>query len=178
MKINKVLYVILLGIAAHASYGQTSFTEQKAGHIYFVAVPDYMTKSVTLNDVASMQYINSVKNAFMVVIDDSKDDLGMKGIKFATLKDFHDENIKHLRGEENKSAESKPVEFELKGNKFYQTELQVDFKEADDEEVKITYLITYVETKKYYYQILCWSLSSEFKKLLPDFKKIAASIKD
>lgn len=178
MQINKVPYAILLGIAMHTAYSQPTFIEQKAGHIYYVKVPGYMTKTIKLNDVASMQYINSVKNAFMVVIDDSKDELSMKGIKFGNLKDFHDENIKHLRSEENKSIESAPVVFDLKGNKFYQTELQVDFRESDDEQVKITYLITYVETKNYYYQILCWSLSSEFKQLLPDFKKIAASIKD
>lgn len=178
MKINKVPYAILLGIAAHTAYCQPTFTEQKAGHVYYIKVPDYMTKTIKLNDVASMQYINSVKNAFMVVIDDSKEELSMKGIKFANLKDFHDVNIKHLRSDENKSIESEPVVFDLKGNRFYQTELQVDFRESDDEQVKITYLITYVETKNYYYQILCWSLSSEFKQLLPDFKKLAASIKD
>lgn len=179
MKITKGVLIALLSITTIVSaYSQTKFTEQKAGHIYHVSVPDYMTKTVTLNDVATMQYINSAKNAYLVIIDDSKEELEMKGIKFASLKDFHDDNIKHLRTEENESVETKATEFEANGNKFYQTELGVNFKEADNVEVKITYLITYVETKSYYYQILCWSLSSEYKNLYADFKKIAASIKD
>jgi hypothetical protein len=179
MKITKGVLLTLLSIVTMVSaYSQTKFTEQKAGHIYHVSVPDYMTKTVTLNDVATMQYINSAKNAYLVIIDDSKEELEMKGIKFATLKDFHDDNIKHLRTEENESVETKATEFEISGNKFYQTELGVNFKEKDNLEVKITYLITYVETKGYYYQILCWSLSPEYKNLYADFKKIAASIKD
>jgi hypothetical protein len=179
MKITKGVLITLFSITTLASaYSQTKFTEQKAGHIYHVSIPDYMTKAVTLNDVATMQYINSAKNAYLVIIDDSKEELEMKGIKFASLKDFHDDNIKHLRTEENESVETKATEFEINGNKFYQTELGVNFKEKDDLEVKITYLITYVETKSYYYQILCWSLSSEYKNLYADFKKIAASIRD
>ena len=102
----------------------------------------------------------------------------MKGVKFASLKDFHDDNIKLLKAEENSPVESESTEFVANGNKFYQSELNVNFKEADNLELIITYLITYVETKSYYYQILCWSLSSEYKNLLADFKKIAASIKD
>lgn len=179
MKIIKVILSALFAIITMASaYSQTKFTEQKAGHLYYVSVPDYMTKSVTLNDAATMQYINSAKNAYLIVIDDSKEELEMKGIKFASLKDFHDDNIKLLKAEENSPVESKPTEFVVNGNKFYQSELNVNFKEADNLEVKITYLITYVETKGYYYQILCWSLSSEYKNLVADFKKIAASIKD
>ncbi|WP_259016837.1 hypothetical protein [Emticicia fluvialis] len=178
MKIKRVLFAWLLVIAAKALYSQSTFAEQKAGHIYYVSVPNYMTRTVKLNEVASMQYVNTVKNAFMVVIDDSKEELEMKGIKFGSLREFHDENIINLKGEKNKWTETDPREFEWKGNRFFQSELEVDFKEANEEEVKITYLITYVETKKYYYQILCWSLSSEFDKLLPDFKKIATSIKD
>lgn len=179
MKITKVILSALFAMITMASaYSQTKFTEQKAGHVYYVSVPDYMTKTVTLNDVATLQYINSAKNAYLIVIEDSKEELEMKGVKFASLKDFHDDNIKLLKAEENLPVESKPTEFVVNGNKFYQSELNVNFKEADNLEVKITYLITYVETKGYYYQILCWSLSSEYKNLVADFKKIAASIKD
>lgn len=179
MRVSKgVLITLLLMITMVSAYSQTKFTEQKAGHVYHVSVPDYMTKAVTLNDVATMQYINSAKNAYLVIIDDSKEELEMKGIKFASLKDFHDDNIKHLKAEDNDPVESKATEFESNGNKFYQTELNVNFKEKDNLEVKITYLITYVETKGYYYQILCWSLTPEYKNLSDDFKKIAASIRD
>lgn len=179
MKKTKGVLLTLLSILTLVSaHSQTTFTEQKAGHIYYVSVPDYMTKTISLNDVATMQYLNSVKNAYLVIIDDSKEELEMKGVKFASLKDFHDENIAHLKEEENEPVESKAVEFEANGNKFYQSDLSVILKEKDAPEVKITYLITYVETKRYYYQILCWSLSPDYKNLLPDFKKIAASIKD
>ncbi|WP_337042421.1 hypothetical protein [Emticicia sp. 17c] len=179
MKKTKGLLVLIAFISViQVSLGQTSFTEQKAGHIYTLSVPNYMAKTFTLNDVASMQYHNAAKNAYLVVIDDTKEELEMKGIKFGSLKEFHDENIKQLSAEENMPTESGQTEFTINGNKFYQSQLSVTLKEEGSADVKITYLVTYVETKDYYYQVLCWSLTSDFKSLLGDFKKIAASLKD
>jgi len=179
MKINKsILVILLLSVSSQFSFGQTKFTEQKAGHIFYVAVPDYLVKTWTLNDVADMQYMNSAKSAYMLVIEDSKEELEQKGIKYAALKDFHDDNIKTLKTEANNGEETKAVEFKANGNSFYQSDLSVTLKQDDNTDLKITYLITYVETKGYYYQILCWTLSSKYKELLPDFKKVAASLRD
>lgn len=160
------------------SFSQTKFVEQKAGHIIYMSVPDYMVKTSDLNDVASMQYMNKTKEAYVVVIEDSKEDLDAAGTKYAGLKDFHDSVIESLKSEDPKAQESKPTEFQQNGNKFYQTDLNATLQTEDGKEIKVTYLVTYVESKTHYYQILCWTLANNYKDLVGDFKKIVVTIRD
>lgn len=160
------------------SFSQTKFVEQKAGHIIYMSLPEYMVKTSELNDVASMQYMNKAKEAYVVVIEDSKEDLEAGGTKYVGLKDFHDSVIESLKSEDPKAQESKPTEFQQNGNKFYQTDLNATLQTEDGKEIKVTYLVTYVESKTHYYQILCWTLASNYKNLVGDFKKIAETIRD
>ncbi|MFN3850861.1 MAG: hypothetical protein ACK4NY_15615 [Spirosomataceae bacterium] len=176
MKKHLTLLLVLIGIST--SFAQTKFSEKKAGHIFYIAVPDYMVKTVSLNDAASAQYMNSGKNAYLIVIADSKEDLELSGQKFVSPKDFHDSNIASLKTPENSPVESEGISFEANGNKFFQSELKAALPQEDGSKLDISYLVTYVESKTHYYQILCWTLTPNFSTLLPDFKKIASSLKD
>jgi hypothetical protein len=40
--------------------GQTTFNQYKAGNVFDIAVPDYMTRTIGLNDVATVQYKKTV----------------------------------------------------------------------------------------------------------------------
>jgi hypothetical protein len=160
------------------SFSQTKFVEQKAGHIIYMSLPEYMVKATDLYDVASMQYMNKAKEAYIVVIEDSKEDLEVGGTKYASLKDFHDSSIESLKSEDPKSQESKPTEFQQNGNKFYQTDFSTTLQTEDGKAIKVTYLVTYVESEKYYYQILCWTSANNYKDLVDDFKKTVATIRD
>jgi hypothetical protein len=53
--------------------GQTTFNQYKAGNVFDIAVPDYMTRTIGLNDVATVQYKNSVNDIYTIV-EDSKED--------------------------------------------------------------------------------------------------------
>lgn len=171
-------FTIFAVLTTIPSFSQTKFVEQKAGHIIYMSLPDYMTKTTDLNDVASMQYMNKAKEAYVVVIEDSKEDLEAEGTKYASLKDFHDSVIESLISEDPKAKESKPTEFQQNGNKFYQSDLNATLQTEDGKEIKVTYLVTYVESKTHYYQILCWTLAGSYKDLVGDFKKISTSIRD
>jgi hypothetical protein len=179
MNLKQLLFFTVIPIlSASQSFSQTKFVEQKAGHVIYMSVPDYMVKTSSLNDVASMQYMNKVKEAYVVVIEDAKEDLEAEGTKYANLKDFHDSVIESLKSEDPKAQESKPTEFQQNGNKFYQTELNATLQTEDGKEIKVTYLVTYIESKTHYYQILCWTLANNYKDLVGDFKKTAATIRD
>lgn len=179
MNLKQLLFLTISTVfSIIPSFSQTKFIEQKAGHIIYMSLPEYMVKTSDLNDVASMQYMNKAKEAYVVVIEDAKEDLEADGTKYANLKEFHDSVIESLKAEDPKAKESKPTEFQQDGNKFYQTDLNATLKTEDGKEIKVTYLITYVESKTHYYQILCWTLAGNYKDLVGDFKKIAASIRD
>lgn len=179
MNLKQLFFLIATPIfSASQSFSQTKFVEQKAGHIIYMSVPDYMVKTSSLNDVASMQYMNKTKEAYVLVIEDEKGGLDVEGTKYANLKDFHDLVIESLKSEDANAQESKPTEFQQNGNKFYQTDLTVTLRTEDGKDIKVTYLVTYVESKTHYYQILCWTLAGSYKDLVGDFKKIASTIRD
>lgn len=176
MKKHLTLLLMLIGISA--GFAQTKFSEKKAGHVFYIAVPDYMIKTVGLNDAALAQYMNSTKNAYLIVIADSKEDLELSGQKFESPKDFHDSNITSLKAPENSPVETAGITFEVNGNKFFQSELKAALPQDDGSKLEISYLVTYIESKTHFYQVLCWTLTPNFSSLLPDFKKIASSMKD
>lgn len=179
MNLKQLLFLTTSAVLSTIpSFSQTKFVEQKAGHIIYMSLPEYMVKTSDLNDVASMQYMNKAKEAYVVVIEDSKEDLEAEGTKYANLKDFHDSVIESLKSEDPKAQESKPTEFQQNGNKFYQTDFNATLQTEDGKDIKVTYLVTYVESKTHYYQILCWTLANNYKDLVGDFKKIAATIRD
>lgn len=178
MNLKYLIISILPVFIGSQGYSQTKFVEQKAGHIIYMSVPDYMVKTTSLNDVASMQYMNKTKEAYVVVIEDAKEDLEAEGTKYSSLKEFHDSVIESLKSEDPKAQESKPTEFQQNGNKFYQTDLYATLQTEDGKDIKVTYLVTYVESKTHYYQVLCWTLANNYKDLVGDFKKIASTIRD
>jgi len=179
MNLKQLLVLTVIPIFSFfQSFSQTKFVEQKAGHIIYMSLPEYMVKTTDLNDVASMQYMNKAKEAYVVVIEDAKEDLEAEGTKYSNLKDFHDSVIESLKSEDPKAQESKPIEFQQNGNKFYQTDLNATLQTEDGKDIKVTYLVTYVESKTHYYQILCWTLANNYKDLVGDFKKIAETIRD
>lgn len=173
----KKIFTILMLFSTLAAFSQAKFTEKKAGHIFYISVPDYLQKTTLLNDAAAIQYENSEKEIYMIVIEDSKEDLEISQVKFESLKEFHDSNIVALKTDENLAVESSPKQFEKNGLKFIQSDLKVVLKE-EKTTTNVSYLVTYVESPTHYYQILCWSLTPDYKKYVEDFRKIAASIRD
>ncbi len=179
MSLKQLFFLIIIVVfSVIPSFSQNKFIEQKAGHIIYMSLPEYMVKTTNLNDVASMQYMSKTKEAYVVVIEDAKEDLEADGTKYANLKEFHDYVIESLISEDPKAQESKPTEFQQNGNKFYQTDLNATLQTEDGKEIKVTYLITYVESKTHYYQVLCWTLAKNYNDLVSDFKKIASTIRD
>lgn len=122
-------FSIIVVVSTISSFSQTKFIEQKVGHII------YMVKKTGFNDVASMQYMNKTKVAYVVVMEDAKEDLEVDGTKYANLKEFHDSIIESLTSEDPKTKESKPMEFQQNGNKFYQTHLNVTLQMEDGKEI-------------------------------------------
>ena len=60
LSINIFLLLISLSVAVSQ---ENNFTQQKIGQVYYLAIPDYMVRTIELNDVASVQYQNSQKEA-------------------------------------------------------------------------------------------------------------------
>lgn len=78
------------------------FTKKTGGQCFTMDIPDYMTKTYELNDDASLQYQNTLKDAYIVVIVDEIDQLESVGIKFLKAKDYFDNFIKSYKTDKKK----------------------------------------------------------------------------
>lgn len=169
---KKILLSIAVLLISSALYSQ-KLTTQRGGHCYTMDVPDYMIKTYELNDVASLQYVNSAKEAYVIVIDDVKDQLQTLGIKFTDAKDF----LKHFTADYKKDAKkrrlSSVTEFEANGNGHAQVELSWKEEKSD-----FYMLITAVETSTHFYKIMCWTTVNNLDKLKEDFVAMSKSLKD
>lgn len=172
-RMKRLFLLCICLLVAGGAFSQTKFVSQKAGHVYTMAIPDYMVKTYDLNDVATLQYMNEAKEAYVVVIDDEKEQLESLGVKFSNASEFLDFFTKDYNLEAAKRKLGKTKTFSENGVQFAQTEM-----EWEEEGSGYYMLITAVETKTHYYKVLCWTTTGYKKALRNDYQAIAKSIKD
>lgn len=150
-----------------------SFTPQTGGVCYTLDIPDYMAKTFELNDAASLQYMNTQKEAYVIVIDDDKDQLEELGIKFSDIQEFFNNfTADYMVGVDERKL-SELITFTSNGNTHAQAELSW---KSDD--MHFFMLITSIETERHYYKMLCWTVAESKDQLLADFKRISSSLQE
>jgi hypothetical protein len=165
------LTVLLFSVIAT---GQTTFNQYKAGNVFDIAVPDYMTRTIGLNDVATVQYKNSVKDIYTIVIEDSKEELAIAAIFYASIQEFQEEFEKDFIKDEEKRTSSKPLFTAKNDIKF----VEYDVSYYDSElKIEVYYLVGIVETNSHFYKVLSWTNLTNKDKYKSDFQKILYSIK-
>lgn len=175
MKHSTNLFVLFFILCTTICIGQTKFTEQKAGHIFFINLPDYMNKTIGLNDDATIQYKNSVKDVYNIVIEDSKEDLEILDMHYSSINEFQEEFSKDFLKDEEKRNISKPL---------YQSKDNINFIEFDasyydkEAQIEIYYLVGVVESKSHFYKVLSWTNMENKDKFKADFQKTLYSLKD
>ena len=175
MKIKITLLITALAFMGSSIIAQTSLKEFKAGGVFYVSVPEYMSKTVGLNTSASVQFKNTVKDVYSFVIVDNKEELTLAELNYGSINEFFEDFVKDFLEGEKKREISKPV---------YQKKNDLNFAECDasyyDEELKgeIYYHVGVVETKTAYYKVLSWVLAENKEKYKADFQSILYSLKD
>ena len=175
MKYSIAISIIFFTLQSTFCIGQTKFTQQKAGHIFFIDLPDYMNRTIGLNDDAAIQYKNSVKDVYTIVIEDSKEDLAILDMHYSSINEFNEGFIKDFLKDEEKRNVSKPI---------YQSKNNIDFVEFDasyydkDAKIEIYYLVGIVESKSHFYKVLSWTNMESKDKFKADFQKTLYSLKD
>ncbi len=172
MKILIIVGIILMLIATDAD--AQKFAPQKGGHCYTLDIPDYMVRTYGLNDVASLQYQNIQREAYTIVIEDSKHHLESLGVKYSGARDFLEEFVQNYKLEEQNRKLNPIIEFKNNNNAHAQTELEW----RDENDYAFFMIITVAETKTHFYKIMSWTLQEHKERLKYDFQQIAKSLKD
>lgn len=168
----KVLIIFAMLVISTGIFGQ-KFENKQGGNCFMMDIPDYLTKTFNLNDAASLQYQNVSKEAYVIVIEDDKEQLESLGMKFVSAKDFLNHFMKDFHKDATNRKESAVSEFESNKNQHAQTELT-----WLDDSVNFYMLVTCVQTSNHFYKILCWTVAENKEILKPDFVRISKSLKD
>jgi len=132
-----------------------------------------MMKTYELNEVATLQYMNFEREAYVIVIEDEKDLLASLELTFASTEEFLKFFVDNYKVEyENRVVGS--VEKFIENNNQH-AQVEVSWRENDYDYFMI---ITAVETQTHFYKIMCWSLQENRNSLIQDYKAISRTLKD
>jgi hypothetical protein len=156
-------------------FAQTNMKNYTAGHTFEVSIPDYMTKTTGLNDAATFQFNNSVKDIAGFIIFDTKEELEIAGLKYTNAQEFYESFIKDFLAKEKNRKISEPKIQTIGDINIVECDASFYSKESKTE---IYYFVGVVETKKAFYKLLCLGGIDSKEKYKADFQKILYSIKD
>lgn len=172
---KKSLLVLGCLFFAASSFSQTPMKPLTVGHPVTISLPEYMTRTIGLNDDAAIQFKSEVKDVYGFVIEDNKEELKMAEMIYSSVTEFYDEFIKEFVKGEEKLQQSKPISNKIGDANFIEADVSFYSKDAETE---IYYLIGIVETKTAYYKVLCYTSLENKAKYKGDFQKILYSLKD
>jgi hypothetical protein len=163
---------IILVLAGNELIAQEKgFSTKKLGNIIFVDVPDYMTKTFGLNDIAKVQYANSEKEAYTIIIEEDKDDIKTAGGSFENSQDYYNYFIKNFGIDSIAVLSESPA----KSGKLNAYQAQIS---GHIDNLDLFYLVTIVESPTHFYNIISWTVAENKNQLINDFKRIASSLKE
>lgn len=171
---KKPLLLLYFLTSTLCSVGQTT-KEYTAGHTFIISLPDYMSKTVGLNNAAAIQYKSAVKDVAGFIIFDTKEELALAEMNFTSSKEFYESFIEDFLVEQENRKVSEAISKSKDGINFIEADLTYYDKDA---EIEIYYLIGIVETKKSFYKILSWSAAEKKNTFKSDFQKILYSLRD
>lgn len=166
---------LAFSLFSSATFSQTGFKDVKAGFSFNVSLPDYMDKTIGLNDAASIQFKNTVKDIAGIIVVDTKEELQMAEMKYASPEEFYENFAKDFLSDEESKKISKPISKAKGGVNFVEAEASYNDKDLN---MELTYFIGIAETPKAYYKLLCWGSTENEKKYKEDFQKILYSLKE
>ena len=164
---------------------QEDFTEAKVKNSYSMLVPNYMKSTTELHDDASLQYMNEMKEVYVIVIDEEKDSIDIMLEELKGLEVFEENrtlvgqmlDLQMLNMRLSSKIASEEPEQAMTVGKFpaMRKELIATVPGIDAE---VGYFLTMVEGDKSVYTIMHWTLGSRLDTYKPDFEKMVASFKE
>ncbi len=158
------------------------FQEVNVQEKYMISVPNYMNSTDILNDEASIQYMNALKETYMVVIDEDKDQM-IEALK--VVDDYREDQSvldNYARFQTTSIMEGLNV-----GSKSDIKSVIVDGKSArvfeadghlDGVPYDIKYILGFTEGKEDVYMIMTWTLKSREKRYSGTLRQIIKSFKE
>ena len=177
MKKVVVLLATVLFLASCSESTQNVVIDNR----YSMDVPEGLTTTTELNDIASMQYQDMVNELYVVVIDEPIKDIidaiiemEMQDTYSTDLNGYTKLILEDFIPAVAPTTKTEPADATINGLKAKTYSI-----EADVEGTPAFYKVAYIQGKETYYQILTWTLTSKkdeygekMDKMIQSFKEI------
>lgn len=133
-----------------------------------ILVPEEWESATDLNDVAILQAEHPTEEQYVIVIQDSKEDFADADLA------LHSEvTTEAIVSSLTDGSSTEPESVTINGNPALQKEIS-----GTIDNINIIYLHTNVETPTSYYQVLTWSLRSQFEDYRSNFEQVTNSFEE
>ena len=162
---------------------EDDFQEVDINGQYKMHVPDYMEQSYDLNAEASLQYQNIIKETYVIIIDEDKQEfvdmfqlIGMYDDEMSVIDNYAHVQTESLLENVTVEAKTEPKNYKINGLPAVTTEIEG---EASGVIYPIYYYMTFVEGAENLYMIMAWTLqdskdtySKTFEQMVKSFEEI------
>ncbi len=168
---------------AEPSKSDTPMREHTYNGLYSVQIPEYMTATTELNSEAGTQFMNATREAYMIIIDEPKDEFiaafkkaGEYADGLTVLANYAEVQRGSFNGVITAPTRNTDISFsESNGMEMGQSILEGP---SVDIPYNIHYHFAFFEGKSNLYFMVCWTLMDKVGENGPDFENIIASFKE
>jgi hypothetical protein len=132
---------------------------------YSMGIPSFMTKATALNKEASLQYQNIFKEAYVIVIDEDKQEfidtykeLSIYDTTRSVLSNYTDSQVQSITANIEVISQKEVTTFKINGQNAATVELDAN---VEGVKIPITYFLSFVEGKDKLYFIMAWTLQNK-----------------
>lgn len=180
---KKAIYLIITCFVFTSCFQpetNVTYKKRRVNNQYVIKVPTYMKKTDVLNDDASLQYMNSLKEAYISIIDEEKDSF------VQIFKDLGEYNDSLSIAENYKNIQLGSFKEFVIGYKAYD-EITVDYNgkpsyystvDGKVDGIDISYSFRFVEGKESLYMLVCWTLDRRKEKYKNTYKEMLDSFSE
>lgn len=160
---------------------EDDFEKVEVNGLYELSVPDYMEEATDLNDEASLQYQNALKETYVIVIDEPKGDfedifraLGEWDDNMSLVENYRAVQVSYFSEGTKIYDQSKPKSLEIDG---LDAEIVTIEGRPDGMIYDIYYMLGFIEGKDNIFMVTAWTLLERKQKYEKTFEMIVKSFK-
>ncbi|WP_294824792.1 hypothetical protein [uncultured Flavobacterium sp.] len=179
MKSKPIICFLIALLLASCGNGPEA-TQTVKGETYSLQIPESMSRTSQLNDQASLQYQNPMKELYIIVIDETKeemqaaiDDNSLYDIYSNDLQGYYDLVSNNILSTLSRDTLPRPTDTTINGLKAKVLNVEGPVEGQD-----IYWKFAFVEGKKKYYQIMAWTLANRREKHEKAMEEMIASFKE
>ncbi|MFD0860888.1 hypothetical protein ACFQ1M_01600 [Sungkyunkwania multivorans] len=179
-----ILFIGCEQFSSETDYNSLSYKEDfrlaKVEDRYQMYLPKFMKSTNDLNEDASLQFKNELKETYTILIDETNEEakaalqmLGSYKDSISMLENYIDFQKENLTQDVEVISLKEPLRKRIDGMPAMTFETTIAFEEII---YPVSYHVTVVEAKESLFMIMSWTLKSRKKKYFPYFEKASNSL--